>query len=888
MIPALTQNVRKTVLANGLTVLTKEVHTAPVATVQVWYRVGSWHEPSGSNGIAHQLEHLMFKGTQTRPIQFGRLFSALGSDSNAFTSYDQTAYFNTVHRDHLYTVLVLEADRMSHILIDEERLTSEKGVVISELQGYENDPGYRLERSVLQAVFPHQPYGLPVGGTQADVERFTSAQVKQYYQTHYTPSNATLVLVGDFDTDTTLGWVETIFCADFQPAVTTVQKNDVHRTTTRPLKEPSTSASIHLQEPGSTPLLHVVYPLPSILHPDVPALQILDLILTEGRNARLEQALVDAGLASQINGYPATMRYAGWYTLWATAAPGQSLLQLEQALLQTLEQLQQQGITTAELQRAKQQLLAAVVLWNRDVTSQAMQLGNDQTTAGDYQFSDRYLQAISALKPDDIQRVAHEYLNAERRTSGFFEPTQLDGETHLIPSGMTQTAENFGPDAAVNPAEVAPYLPHPTTFTPASIPSQPEQITLANGLQILLLSDRSTPTVTLSGYIRAGSEFDTPDTAGLASLTADNLLNGTTTRDALTLAQILDDCGASLEVTANREGVQLAGAAINTDLPVLIDVLADLLQNANFPDDELELSRQQSLTTLLMNLDDPSRSARQVFQQTLYPTTHPFHSFATEASLSAITQADVEQFYHRYYRPDTTILTLVGDFAVTEVLSLLKAGLESWQIPTAARPTRDVPVPPSPTSTRLSKVLPGKSQSITYLGHHGIDRTDPRFYAVALLNQILGGDPLASRLGSEIRDRQGLTYGIYSYFQTGFYLGPFIIEMQTAPEDTEAAIASTLAVLQDVRNQGVTEVEFEIAKQAIVNSYPVDLAHPDTLANAWLMNTAYGLGFSELQNFPNQIQAVTLTQVHQAAQELLHPEHLVIVTVGPRGNVPMS
>jgi zinc protease len=774
---------------------------------------------------------------------------------------------------------------MSNILIDEERLTSEKGVVISELRGYENDPGYRLERSVLQTVFPQQPYGLPVGGTQADVERFTIAQVKQYYQTHYSPSNATLVVVGDFDGDTTLSWIEAIFSTISTPSV--LQEHDTH-CATLDLQEPLTSSSIYLQEPGSTPLLHVVYPLPSILHPDVPAVQILDLILTEGRNARLEQALVDSGLASQISGYPATMRHAGWYTVWATVTPGQSLIQLEQALLQTIEQLQQQGITTAELQRAKQQLLAAVVLWNRDVTSQAMQLGTDQTTAGDYHFSDRYLQAIEVLEPDDIQRVAREYLNAERRTSGFFEPTQLDGEAHLMPSGMTQTAENFGPDAAVNPAEVAQYLPHLTTLNSTSIPSQPEQMTLANGLRILLLSDHSTPTVTLSGYIRAGSEFDTPETAGLASLTADNLLNGTTTRDALTLAQMLDDRGASLEITANREGVQLAGAAINTDLSVLIDVLADLMQNANFPDDELELSRQQSLTTLLMNLDDPSRLARQVFQQTLYSPTHPFHSFPTEASLAAIARSDLEQFYHRYYRPDTTILMLVGDFEVTEVVSLLKANLESWHMPTPALPTRDVPVLPSPTSVRLSKVRPGKSQSITYLGHHGIDRTDPRFYAVALLNQILGGDPLASRLGSEIRDRQGLTYGIYSYFQTGFYPGPFIIEMQTAPEDTDAAIAGTLAVLQAVRNQGVTEVEFEIAKQAIVNSYPVDLAHPDTLANAWLMNTAYGLDFSELQNFPHQIQAVTLTQVHQAAQELLAPEQLVMVTVGPRGNAPTS
>src|SRR6476646_2842562 len=160
---ALGQGVQKTVLDNGLTVLTKELHTAPVVSVQVWYRVGSQNEPGGLNGISHLLEHLMFKGTNNRPIQFGRLFSALGSQSNAFTSYDQTAYFGTVERDKLPALLVLEADRMRNALINPEQLRSEKRVVISELQGYENEPSYRLERVIRKVALAQQSYGLPVG-----------------------------------------------------------------------------------------------------------------------------------------------------------------------------------------------------------------------------------------------------------------------------------------------------------------------------------------------------------------------------------------------------------------------------------------------------------------------------------------------------------------------------------------------------------------------------------------------------------------------------------------------------------------------------------------------------------------------------------------------------
>ncbi|PSB56552.1 peptidase M16, partial [Chroococcidiopsis cubana CCALA 043] len=208
---SVTEDVRKTILENGLTILTKEVHTAPVVSVQVWYKVGSRNEAPGVNGIAHQLEHMLFKGTTTRPIQFGRLFSALGSESNAFTSFDQTAYFGTVERNKLKALLELEADRMQNALINDEQLASEKRVVISELQGYENSPTYRLDRAVRRAAFPNSPYGLPVGGTKADVEKFTAEKVRDYYNRFYSPDNATLIVVGDFDTAPTLKAVKEVF-----------------------------------------------------------------------------------------------------------------------------------------------------------------------------------------------------------------------------------------------------------------------------------------------------------------------------------------------------------------------------------------------------------------------------------------------------------------------------------------------------------------------------------------------------------------------------------------------------------------------------------------------------------------------------------------------------
>ncbi|MBD2727721.1 insulinase family protein [Nostoc sp. FACHB-892] len=879
-----TQGVQKMVLDNGLTVLTKEVHTAPVVSVQVWYKVGSRNEVKGENGISHQLEHLMFKGTTARPVQFGRLFSALGSQFNAFTSYDETAYFGTVQRDKLEALLTLEADRMENSLIGPEQLTSEKRVVISELQGYENSPGYRLSRAVMRDAFPNRAYGLPVGGTKADVEKFTVEQVRNYYQTYYSPENATLVITGDFATEPVLKIVkETYGKLAKRSKQDTVRENVAASSPVAPAtkKEP-----IILKQPGSAALLQAVYPLPDIKHPDVPAIDVMDAILTGGRSSRLYQALVESGLASSVSGGAAELIEPGWYEINATAAQGQELGKIAQVLKESLAKLQEQPVTTEELNRAKTQLQASFVLGNQDITSQATQLGYNQIVAGDYHFIEQYLAAIAKVTPDQVQQAAKTYLNPAKQTIGFFEPTQPDGKPGTSSAGSGRTVENFSPGKPVDPAELAKYLPPATSATDSGKQSLPEEFTLNNGLRVLLLRDRSLPTINLSGQIDAGTEFDGNQKAGLANLTATNLMNGTQTKNALTLAKTLEDRGADLSFSASREGVSVSGEGLSANLPILIQTLADVLENATFPAEQLELSRQRALISLKVQLDDPRGLGRQVFQQAIYPENHPFHSFPTAESLKSITRDDLLGFYQTHYRPDSTTIAIVGDFEPVKVKALLNQAFGKWSA-TDKPPVLKIPSVPLPeTLTRLNKVIPGKSEAVTYIGYNGISRKDPRFYAALVMNQILGGDTLSSRLGTEVRDRQGLTYGIYSGFAAGINPGPFLIQMQTAPGDAQKAIASTLALLKQLREQGVTEAEFNTAKRSITNSYPVDLANPSNVSSIILDNAVLGLSRSEIRDFPQRIETVTMAQMQQAIQDLIKPENLIIVTAGPGDTVP--
>jgi zinc protease len=871
----MTANVKKTVLANGMTVLTKEVRSAPVVTVQVWYKIGSRNEAPGVNGIAHQLEHMLFKGTKDRPIQFGRLFAALGSSFNAFTSYDQTAYYGTVEKNKLSSLLVLEADRMQNSTIDTEKLTGEKRVVISELQGYENSPSYRLDRAVKRAAFPNTPYGLTVGGTKADVEKFTVEQVRSYYDSYYAPNNATLVVVGDFDTATLMTKVQETFGKVPRREIKVAKPAITAAATAAPKRR------IVLKEPGSTQLATEVYPLPEATDPDVPAIDVMNYILTEGRSSRMYQSIVETGIATSLDGGAINLAAGGWYEISSIVEVGKSVPKLEAAIAKEIKLIQAKAPTPGEVSRAKAQLKAGYLLSNRDINSQARQLGNDLTTTGDYQFTDKYLAGVERVTPADVQRVAKKYLQDNLKTVGSFEPTQITAKSAAAGGSEGKTADNFSPGAPVDPSELAKYLPPLDTDTTSQTQALPQEVKLKNGLRVFLLPDSSTPTVTLSGNIQAGAEYDSPAKAGLASLTATNIMSGTKTQTALDISKTLENRGAGLGFGASREGVSLGGNALSKDLPILLQTLGDVLQNANFPEQKVALSRQRALTSLKLELDSPNSVARRKFQQTVYPKNHPFTIFPTAQTLTGLTTADLQAFYRQHYLPSNTILALVGDFQVAEVKGLLESSLGKWST-TAKTVKLDYPTPQLPAKQVLvSPSLPGKTQAITLLGNKAIDRKDPRYYSALVLNQILGGDTLSSRLGTEIRDRQGLTYGIYSSFAAGKRQGTFIISMQTSPEDAPKATQSTIALLKDLQTKGVTQAEVDNSKRSISSNYTVELASPDEIAGATLGNAIYGLNPNEISEFPKKIQAVTLAQVNQVAKELIQPDRLVVVTAGP-------
>jgi zinc protease len=872
--PSLTAQVRRTVLANGLTVLTKEVHTAPVVSVEVCYQVGSADEAPSEKGVAHLVEHMLFRKTQVRPVDFRHLLAALGSDFNAFITNDHTCYFDSVESNKLNALLTLEADRMQNSVFNANDLTQEKQVLIAELQNRENTPNYRLYSAVMQAAFPNHPYSkFP---TKADFEKITVEQVRNFYHKNYRPDNALVVIVGDFSTEPTLKAIQESFGKIPKGQGMTSQQENRHKSAFSPT--PSRRTPVVIQQPGELPLLAVVYPLRDRNHPDMPALVVMDYILTSGVTSKLHQALVGSGLANEVVGNTNFSSDGGWYFLGVTANLNRKLANVERTIEQVIANLQTQGVTDEQLNRAKKQIQAATILGFRDFNNQASQLAYDQSTTGDYRQTDRFLQAVTQVTAADVQRVANKYLKTENRTLGWFEPTKQT----QIPSSFNITdfsriTTDFSPTEPFSFSEVAKYLPPFPAATAKPQQAIAQQFTLSNGLQVLLLPDSSNPSVSLRGFVRAGQEFDPKEKIGLSALTAMNLLN-----QSIWFAQEFENRGGvGLTVQPSQEGVNIYGVSLKADLPFLLETLADVMQYASFPAQSLESSRQSYLNVLNAAVENPSDAARQMFVQAIYPENHPFSQVPTQATLKAISREDVVDFYRKYYRPDTTVIALVGDFNPTVVRSQLEAILGSWQASGKTPFAPDWPsVSPPNQVVRLRKRLPSQTQSLILMGYPISDLTESRFYEFQILNEILGSSSLSSRLGNELRYHQGLTYTIDCHLQTGHNFGLFSIVMQTAPENTERAISSTLAVLKQLREQGVSNLEVEIAKQSLISRYQLALANPDILAEMILTNQVYGYKPEELRQQPRQIQAVTLNQVNQAAKDLLHPDKIIIVSVG--------
>jgi zinc protease len=418
--------VYKTRLQNGLTVLLKEVHTTPVISWWVWYRVGSRHERPGHTGISHWVEHMMFKGTKKYPgDEAWRLIARDGGMRNAFTYIDWTTYFETMPADKIDFALRLEADRMGRALFPPKEVESERTVIISERQGHENSPAFRLTEEVQAAAFRVHPYHHEIIGDMADLHSLTRADLYGHYRRFYAPNNAIAVAVGDFKTKAMLARIEELF-GGYKPQTLPVLSP-------RPEPEQKGERRVTLRGEGETAYLEAAYHAPSATDPDFYPLVALDSILagassfnlfgggTSNKSSRLYKALVETGLAAGVGGGfgPTVDPYL--YSIFATVRQGQTPAAVEQALDAEIDRVLTEPVTAAELAKALKQAKAMFAFGAETVSNQGFWLGFTEIL-DNYKWFENYLAKLAAVTVADVQRVTQKYLAKTNRTLGHFIP----------------------------------------------------------------------------------------------------------------------------------------------------------------------------------------------------------------------------------------------------------------------------------------------------------------------------------------------------------------------------------------------------------------------------------------------------------------------------------
>ena len=882
--PAQLNGIRQTVLPNGLTVLTKEVHAAPVVYFAVYYKVGSIDEEVGETGMSHLMEHMMFKGTKTRgPGVISATLQGIGADFDASTSFDRTEYHETLAADQLPVAMQIESDRMVNSLFDEAQHQKEMSVVRSEYEAGENDPGNVLGKATRLTAFQVMPYRWETIGFKADIENFTRDEMYAYYQNFYAPNNATIVMVGDFDTAKALAMVRQYFGPI--PAHSIAH----HYITPEPTQEGERRVTV--RRAGSAPQMMMVYHIPGAEDPDRYALDVLETVLSNGRTSRLFQDMVQTGLASDAEAYDYGLRDPDLIYFSATAQPGHTNAELEQALLKEIATLQATPISAEELTRAVNQAEAGYVFGKDSVEQQGEQLGED-AMKGDWRYGETYLSYLRKVTPADVQRVAQKYLTADNRTVGYFEPLPLaPGQAPPPPSaggGDTSPTFHFKP-AVVPPAD--DYRPELSaaqggTFRAATAPA-PTKVVLGNGLTVVVQEDHANATVSLSGAVlTAGSDADPAGKHGLAGVTAALLSRGTQSRSMLQLAAALENVGANLNVAAGPEYAMVNGESLTKDFPLMLDVLSDELRRPSFPQTEVDAARAQSLAGIADARSDTGTLADIAFADALYPAGHPYHAPTLDeqaAFLTGLTRQDLVQFHDAHYAPNQTVLTIVGDVNTQAVVALVKKYFGDWPAQAGLAPVSIPAVPPAPAPTKTVVIfVPDKAQTDVRYGYPGLlTRRDPDFYRVVVLNTILGGGSgLASRLATNVRDKMGLVYGIYAGTDAALGQGPFTVSFGANPANVDAAVAEMNRQLTLLRQDGVTPQEVSAAVAYLTGSYPVTLATDAAVSEQLLIAQIFGLGLNYIPDRNGYYRAVTPVEVNAAIQKYVRPGTGALVIAG--------
>lgn len=850
-------------LGNGLTLIVHEDHKAPIVAVNVWYHVGSKDERPGRTGFAHLFEHLMFNGSEHYDGEFMRPLEAVGaSKMNGTTWYDRTNYFENVPTSALDLTLWLESDRMGHLVgaITQDKLDEQRNVVLNEKRQGDNQPYGRVDDVIARETYPAgHPYSWTTIGSEADLNAATLADVKQWFADNYGAANAVLVIAGDVKTDEVVAKVKHYF-GDIPPGPVR------QRHGAWPARMSGNKRST-LQDRVPQARLYQVWNVPGFCDRETTLLQMSAEILAGGKTSRLYERLVyRERVATQVSAGIGPFEIGSQLQLTTTVAPGVDPARVEAIINEELQRYLDQGPTAAEVERVKVGQEADFVRGLEVIdgfTGKSARLAEYQVYCGSPDYYKKELAWLFAATPGQLRDTARAWLS--------------DGR-------YTLNVEPFPEYAVAAAGADRRQLPVPGPAPALTLPPL-QRDTLSNGLRIVLAERHEVPIVQASLLVDAGYAADQGVKPGTARMVLDMLDEGTPTRDALAIAAQFDDLGARFGASGSLDAMLIGINALKSKLEPTLDLFADLLLHASFPDTELARLKQQRLAAIAQEKSQPMGLLSRNYPRLIYGDGHAYSvgrsGSGTEAAVKALTRDDLMAFRERWLRPDNAQLLIVGDTTLAEIKPLLEARLAGWKAPAAELPRKhftEVSLPSAPRVFLINKTA--ADQSLIAAINLAPPKSDPDDIAMTVANGVLGG-LFNSRLNLNLRENKRWSYGAFSTLGTTREARPFLAY---APVQADKTVESMREIDRELRafigGKGVTPAELKLAADNITVGLPGDNETAGDVAGSYLNILQFGLPDSYYNDLVPIVQGLTTAQADAAARRFVKPDRLTWVVVG--------
>ena len=875
----------KYTLPNGLVVILSEDHRLPLVSTNIWYHVGPANELPGRTGFAHLFEHMMFEGSKHVPgnAHIRYLEAAGASDLNGTTDFDRTNYFETLPSNQLELALWLESDRMGYLpdKLDQASLTNQQDVVRNERrQSRENSPYGIVEEGVFHLLFPKShPYHADVMGSHADIQAAKLEDVRNFFKLYYSPNNASLAIVGDFDPAQARQLVEKYFGPLKRGAP--VPKI----TATTPSITAERRAVIHDQV--ELPRVYMAWLTSPTFKPGDADADLASEILGGGKSSRLYKKLVyEKQIALDVSASQQSLNLGSVFEIVVTARPGHTAGEMEKAVDEELAAFRKNGPTAIELERAQNGIETGMI--------QGLELlGGFGGVADRLNEYNHYL-GNPGYFPQDV----HRYQAATTESIRAFAEAQLKPAARVVVYGIPGKPD-LGPDVptpknqqkgqgtggeSVN-ADAAwrenPPIPGPAHALNLPVP---DIFRLSNGLTVYYHYRAGLPVVAANLVFNTGSGANPVDKPGLASFTANMLQQGTETRNATQIADEAALLGTALSSSASMDSSGVGASSLTKNFAGVLDLISDIVLHPTFPPDEVERRRASRIAAFTDERSDPETIVARTGVSALFGPHNPFgyDNSGTEASIKAMTREDMMNFWKTNYAPNNAALIVSGNIPVDDLKTLAESKFAAWKSSELS-----IPKIGSPETTHAKVIIvdrPGAQQTMVRLLQLGVDRATPDYAAIEVMNSELGG-LFSSRINMNLREEHGYTYGASSFFVYRRSLGYFVVGGGIRTDVTAPAVKEILKEIHRMIETQMKPEELSLAKDSQSRSLPGIFETDSGEAGALSELFVYSLARDYFSNLPGQLNAVTAEDAEAVAKKYLHPEQLILVCVGDRAKI---